>query len=184
MAAMAAIAAIATGVSGALQAAGTIAAGKASAQQGQLAQFAANYEAKQLDIKAKDEKASAQREMLELRREKESTLGRLQTVAAGSGFSATDPSTLSIADEISRYGTYREGLALYGGDVRSQDMKLAAAGRRFEGARALQSGLAAKKASYLSAAGTIAGTISSMASKFAPAGGGFGTPSGGGYRYG
>lgn len=169
MAVLAALTPFLTAASVGMTAIGTIAAGQAAAQQGQLAQQAAEFEAKQLDIKGKDEKAAAQREMLELRRQKVGALSRLQATSAASGFSATDPTTLSLADEVAKYGTLQEQTALYGGDVRQRNANLAAAGKRFEGARELMLGESRKTASYFGAAGTILGGLSSLGTKYGAA---------------
>jgi hypothetical protein len=115
MAALATIATVVSTVAGLagsyVQAQGTLAAGKAADQ-------AAKYEAAQLDIKAKEEQAAAQRDMFDQRREKELTLSKLQSNAAASGFSATDPTALALGDEIAKYGTYKEQMAMYGGESR------------------------------------------------------------------
>ena len=131
MAALGTIALIAGLAGSAVSAVGTIASGQAAAeigqqqalisrQQGEAAQKAANFEAAQLEIQGKEEKALAQREMLQLRRQKRLTLSQLQGRAAASGFSATDPTSLALADEIERYGTYQEQLALYGGTAKEK----------------------------------------------------------------
>lgn len=170
MAALATIATVVSTVAGMagsyIQAQGTLAAGKA-------AQQAAEFEAKQLDIKAKEEQAAAQREMFDQRREKELALSKLQSNAAASGFSATDPTSLALADEIEKYGTVKEQLAMYGGTSRRAGIEAQAASRRMEGE-------AAKIGSKYSAAGTILGGISTMAGKYA---GSYGksASSGGGY---
>ena len=166
MAVLAALTPILTIASTAVTAIGTIAAGRAAAEQGRLAQQAAEFEAKQLEIRGKDEKAAGQREMLELRRQKVAALSRLQTVSAASGFSATDPTTLSLADEVAKYGTLQEQTALYGGDVRQNQANLAAAGKRFEGARELMLGQARERSSYFSAGGTILGSLSTLGTKY------------------
>ncbi len=157
MAALATIATVVSTVAGMagsyIQAQGTLAAGKAADQ-------AAKYEAAQLDIKAKEEQAAAQREMLDQRREKELALSKLQTNAAASGFSATDPTSLALADEIEKYGTTKEQMAMYGGESRRQGITAQAHGRRMEGQ-------AARIGAKYSAAGTILGGISTMAGKFA-----------------
>jgi hypothetical protein len=153
MAALAVISAVAGLAGSFVQAQGTIAAGKA-------AQQAANYEAAQLDVKAKEEQAAAQRDAFEHGREKDLALSKLQANAAASGFSATDPTALAIADEIAKYGTYKEQMAMYGGESRRTGIEAQAFGRRMEGKAAMQG------ARY-SAAGTILGGISSMAGRFA-----------------
>jgi len=158
---------IAAGASGAgalVQASGTIAAGK-------TAQQSANYEAAQLNIKAKEEQASAQRDAQELGRRRDLALSEGQNKAAASGFSATDPTALAIADEIAKYGTMQEQMAMYGGESRRTGIDAQAVGRRAEGA-------AARRGASYSAMGTILGGISSMASKYNPASASTG---GGGY---
>jgi hypothetical protein len=152
MAALPMIAAVASMVGAGVQAAGTIAAGKD-------AQKAANYEAAQIDIRAKEEQAAAQRDALEYRHKKDLALSELQSKSAASGFSATDPTTLALADEITKYGTVQEQMAMYGGTSRRTGLEAQAAGRRMEGA-------AARKGAAYSAAGTILGGISSMADKY------------------
>jgi hypothetical protein len=160
------------GLGAAVQAQGTIAAGKA-------AQQSANYEAQQLDLKAKEEQAAAQRDALELRHKKDLTLSELQANSAASGFSATDPTALALADEITKYGTVQEQMAMYGGASRREGLEAQAAGRRMEGK-------AARQGAAYSAAGTILGGISSMADKYrrpsyGGSGGGWDTRIVGGY---
>lgn len=138
----------------AVAAAGTIAAGK-------NAKAAAAYEAAQMDRAGKEEQASAQREGEEYRRRKNLALSQLQSRSAASGFSATDPTTLNLADEIEKYGTFQEQTAAYGGNSRRIGLEDQAAGRLAEG-RAAQSG------SQYSAVGTILGGISSMADRYNP----------------
>lgn len=168
---------------------GTIAAGKASAEAGMMeqqrmereglaAKQAADFEARQLEAQGKEEQAAAQREAFALRRQKQVALSRLQSVGAGSGFMATDPSSLAIADEIEKYGTVQEQMAMYGGTSRRDSLDNSAAARRFSGESALQSGRMSgevarfvgeskRGGSYLSAAGTILGGVSSFADRYA-----------------
>ncbi len=174
MAEMAMIATIASMAGTAVTAIGTIASGNAQAdyyqRQGAATKQAADFEAKQLDIKAKDEFAAGQKDMLQLRRQKNLALSQLQARGAASGFDATDPSNLALADEISKYGTLQESAALYGGAGKANDIRLSAAGKRFSGdtTNALYSeyGDSVRQGSYLSAAGTILGGVSTMASRF------------------
>jgi hypothetical protein len=188
MAELATIAAIASVASAGVTAVGTIAAGQAARQQGdmeaaflqqqgQAQKQAAEFEAAQLDIKAKDERALAQRERMQIQRQKKLALSSLTARAAGSGFSATDPTALALSDEIEKYGTLQEQFATYGGDVRANEMELGAAGRRFSGQRGLESaytsasiaragGRAREVGSYFSAGGTILGGISSFADRY------------------
>lgn len=166
MAALPIIAAVATIAGSVVSASGTLAAGKA-------AQQSANYEAQQLDVEAKNKQAEAQIEAGEYKRKKDLALSNLQANAAASGFSATDPTSLALADEIARYGTFQEQLAQYGGTSTRAGLEAQAEGRRV-------SGKAARAGASYSAAGTILGGISSVAGKFPS------TPAatGGNYRYG
>jgi hypothetical protein len=147
------VSALAGGAGALVSAQGTIAAGKA-------AQASANYEAQQLEIKAKEEQAAAQRDAQEFARRKDLALSELQSKSAGSGFTATDPTSLAIADEIAKYGTMQEQMAMYGGESRRTGIEAQATGRRMEGK-------AAMAGARSSALGTILGGISSMAGKFA-----------------
>lgn len=169
MAELMAVASVVATLAGAgITAAGTIAAGDSTEK-------IAEFEAKQLEAKGKEEQAAGQKEAREYRRKKELALSRNQTVAAASGFSATDPTALALQDEIARYGTYQEQMAQYGGESRRSGLEGQAAGRRYEGK-------AEKRASRFRAAGTILGTAGSLAGKY---GGGTGGSSGGtSLRYG
>jgi hypothetical protein len=133
---------------------GTLASGK-SAQQ------AANYEAAQLDLKGKEEMAQGQQEAEQYRRKKQLALSTLTNRAAASGFSATDPTSLNLSEDIAEYGELQEGMARYGGASRRAGLEAQAEGRRFEGQ-------AAKQGSYYKAGATILGGISSIADKYAP----------------
>ena len=168
---MAALALIATLAGTAVSAVGTIAAGQAKAQEAEAQARAQEFQAAQLDVAAKEEKASAQRDMFELRHRKELALSQLQSKAAGSGFSATDPTALQIGDEISKYGTYQEQMAMYGGEAKSRDAQFSAAAKRYSAGMSREIGSSYKTASYLSAGGTILGGIGGMAGKYASPGG-------------
>jgi hypothetical protein len=170
---MAELATIATVVSAVAGAAGSYVSAQGTLAAGKAAEQAAKYEAAQLDIKAKEEQAAAQRDMFDQRREKELTLSKLQSNAAASGFSATDPTALALQDEIEKYGTYKEQMAQYGGESRRTGIEAQAHGRRMEGQ-------AAKIGSRSQAAATILGGVSTMASKF---GGPKYAASGGGGEY-
>lgn len=172
----------------AVSAVGTIASGHAAEQQGlaqqqqmiaegQAKKKAMDFEAAQLDIQAKNEFALGQREAQQFKRQKDLALSRSTAVSAASGFTATDPTALANADEITRYGTLQEQMAMFGGGSKAEELRLSAAGRRFSGDSALQSAYAsgeaaatagrnARNASYFSAGGTILGSLSGMAGKY------------------
>jgi hypothetical protein len=152
MAALATIASIAGTVVSAI---GTIAAGKAQAR-------AAEYEAVQLDIKGKEERAVAQREAMEKKRETDLALSRHQAVTATSGLGTTDPTVTDQLGEIAEYGTYRQQLTRYGGDSRARDLDYQARATRMAGKNQMRGAM-------YSAAGTILGGASTMFNRFARA---------------
>jgi len=159
---------VATVAGSAVTAAGTIAGGDAAEQS-------AKYEAAQLDIKAKEDQAQAQQDAKQLREQKERAQSALTARSAASGFSATDPTSLALLDELERYGTLQEQLAQYGGKSRRAGTEAQATGVRM-------TGKAQKRGSRYSAAGTILSGIGSGLSKYNP--GTFGGSGGSSYRYG
>lgn len=165
---MAAASAIFGIIGSVVSAAGTIAAGNAQ-------QEAAEYEAKQLEIKGKEERAAAQKEGQQYERRTELALSQLQARGAAGGFTSTDPTSLALADEITKYGTFQQQLSQYGGESRQEGLKAQAGVRRIEGA-------AAAKGAKLAAVGTILGGFGSAA-KGLSGGFGGGTASTS-YRYG
>lgn len=166
MAALPAIFTAASLIGTGVQAVGTLAAGRAK-------QNAAYSQAAQLEQKGKYEQAEAQVEGEQYKRNKKLALSKLQTQSAASGFSATDPTSLALADEITRYGTYQQQLAQYGGlRQRSSREAQAAASRRW--------GRAAMRGARYNAGATILGGISSIASRYNQP---LELPSQGSYRY-
>ena len=157
MAGLGALGAIASLAGTVVSAAGTIAAGK-------QAQANANWQALEQERQAKAEQASAQREAQQLERRKDLALSRHQAVAAASGLSASDPTSLDIRGEIEEYGTMQQQLAQYGGRDRRAGLEAQATATRLEG------DLAAKRARS-SAIGTILGGIGGLA-RYSTGGGG------------
>lgn len=99
---------------------------------------ALRYQAEQLGIRAKEEEAASQWEAQQMRRERGIVQSALQARAAGSGFSATDATTLQIGSEIEKYGTLQEMMASYGGRSRRAGLEAEAIGRTAEGASILR----------------------------------------------
>lgn len=132
---------------------------------------AAEWQAKEYERQARAERAAGQREAEQQERKKDLALSRLQTVAAASGFSATDPTALNIGGEIERYGTMQQQMSQYGGADRAAGLESQATATRLS-AKARATG-----ARY-SAFGTILGGIGGLA-KYQ--GGGSSSSGGGGY---
>jgi hypothetical protein len=165
---MAAISAVVGLVGSLVSAAGTMAAGRAQ-------QEAEEYKAKQLEIKGKEERAAAQREGQEYERKTELALSTLQARGSTSGFTATDPTSLAIADEIAKYGTYQQQMTMYGGESRQAGLEAQAEAARMEG-RAARTG--ARYAALGTIIGGVGGAFKTMA------GGGTGTGGGSSFGYG
>lgn len=147
------------GISAALALAGTAVSAIGTIAAGQARQQAANYEAAQYENRAKEERAAAQQQGFEIARQKRLALSRNQAVAAASGFSSTDASSLDLIGEIESYGTWQEQLAQYGGDARAEALKAQAQGSRM-------TGRAAATGSFIDAASTLIGGASTFFGKY------------------
>lgn len=134
--------------------AGTAVSAVGTIASGQNAADAANYQAKVLEVNAKNESASAQREAQDLLHKKDLILSKLNNNAASSGFTSTDKSTLDLTGDVAEYGTYQAQLAQYAGDNQAE-------GLRAEAAAARARGESEKTASYFKAGGTILSSFSS-----------------------
>lgn len=159
MAGLAAISAVVGLLGTVVSAAGTIAQGKA-------AEAAADFQAEQLKIKGKEERAASQRAAEERKKEAGLVNSRIQAGAAASGAGAgiLDTSVVELASDVAGRGEYGARMERYTGEERKQGLDLQAESAKM-------SGDAAKQGAMFSALGTIVGGVSSFASKYS--GGGF-----------
>jgi hypothetical protein len=137
MGAMVAISLIGTAVS----AVGAIATGQAE-------QRAADYQAEEDEVSAKEERAAGQHDAMDYQHQLTLAQSAAQARAADSGFGASDPTVESLSGELAEYGTMQSQMAQYGGDSR-------AAGLQDEAYASRLSGQADATGSYFKAAGTI-----------------------------
>lgn len=151
-----------TAVGSGISAAGTIANGSAAAEAGRMKQIAANAQATQEEFNASGELASAQRRMLDTRLKTSLAQGTLTAKAAGSGFDAGTGSMLEDAGQIGQRGEYQALMDVFNGQNAMTGMLNKAAATRYGGEVDAWSGQQQKDASYLAAAGTIAGGAGSM----------------------
>lgn len=158
MGASMAMSAVGTGIS----AAGTIAAGGAAETAGRMKQAAANAQADQETYNAAGELAAAQRRMLDTRLKTNLTQGTLTAKAAGSGFDVSTGSMLEDAGQIGQRGEYQALMDVFQGKNAMTGSLNKAAALRSGGVADAWAGGQAKDASYLAAAGTIAGGAGSM----------------------
>lgn len=150
-----------TGLSGGLQAAGTLMGGNAAADAGESARKAQYFRATQEDMAAQESRAAAQREALDKGRQTTLVLSKLQANAAGSGGGASDPGILTLAGDIAGRGEYESLLDMFKGENRARGLEDQAIGSRLTSDAAKAEGEAKKSASYLSAAGTLIGSAGS-----------------------
>lgn len=149
MAALPAIAAIATIAGTGLQVMGSL-------QQGKAQQAALNFEAQQHERQAGEERAASQREALEKRHEAKLAMSRQVAIAGASGAGVVNPSILDIYSETAGQGEYNAQTALYGGESRARGQIDQSAAAKFKGK-------AAYKGSILDAAGQAFGGIAKVA---------------------
>jgi hypothetical protein len=116
-------------------------------------------EAAQLEAQAGLERASSQRQAIEERRQARLAASRGLAVAAASGASVDDPTVVNTLARIEGEGEYRALSALYNGDETADGMEAEAAAKR-RGAKST------KKASYVSAAGSILSAGSSLYDRY------------------
>lgn len=149
--------AVVSGVSGAVQAAGTLMGGNAAADAGKSQQQAQYFKAAQEEQGAQESRAASQRVALDKGREARLLNSTLQANAAASGGGASDPTILNLAGNIAGRGEYDSLMAMFTSENRARGLEDAAMGSRMSGDAAKAEGEARRKASYLSAAGTIIG---------------------------
>lgn len=96
---------------------------------------AADFEAEQLDAKAKEEKAAAQRDAAQSRQEAELANSRAQALAASSGGGAgmDAPTIVRIMSGTAGQGEYNAQTQMYGGNSRAAGLRDQAKGRRASG---------------------------------------------------
>lgn len=118
---------------------GTAISGVGTIAGGAAAKRNADFEAAQLDMKAKEETAAAQREAEEKRREGIIVNSRAQAVAAasggGAGFDA--PTIVKLMGKTAGESEYNAQSVMYGGKSRAAGLRDSAKGRRAEGKAAL-----------------------------------------------
>jgi hypothetical protein len=117
-----------TGLGALVSAGGTIMSGVA-------AKNAADYEARQMEIKAAEERAAAGREAEEKRKEARLVMSRQQALAAASGAGAgmDAPTIVKLMTQTAGQGEYGAQTVRYGGESRMTGLLDSAKGRRMSG---------------------------------------------------
>ena len=133
-------------------------------QQGEAAMDAAKLQALQLRMRANNERALAQQEAEQKRREMRYAQSRAQAVAAASGAGASDPTVVDLMGDLEETGEYEALSALWSGENQARESEFAARVAKYEGK------LARKKA-RTKALTTVLSTAVSMGMRY---GGGLG----------
>jgi hypothetical protein len=156
----------ATGAGGALSAASTIAGGNYAAAAGQMQKTAAYAKAKQLDENAGQAIASSQRQMFDTQQRTRLAISTARARGAASGVDVGVGSPAAIQGELAGRGSYQALMDMFNGQSAATGLNNQASAARFEGDAAEIEGEAKQTASYLAAAGTLAGTAGSMTSTY------------------
>ncbi|MCK1501504.1 hypothetical protein [Bradyrhizobium sp. 188] len=151
-----------TAIGGGISAAGTLASGSAAETAGQMKQAAAYRQAEQETWNAAGELGASQRKMLDTRLKTNLTESTLAARGAASGFDASKGSMLTGAGDIAQRGEFQALMDVFNGENARTGMLNKADAIRAGGDADAWAGEATKDASYLSAAGTIAGSAGSM----------------------
>ncbi len=141
-----------------MQAGSQRSAGRAAAQN-------ADFQARQLEQRAGQERASSQRDYIEQRRQTKIVQSNARAAAGASGGSVVDPTMLNIQSGIARQGDYNALTALFEGEERAK-------GLEFQGTTTRADGQAAKKAASSQARSTIMGAGLTLFDKYSSGGSG------------
>ena len=155
---------------------GAIQQGRAQKAAGRAAERSSQYQATLRDMQARareqqagQERAAAQRAYAEEQRRGRIVSSRARNIAAASGGSVFDPTVLDILGKIESEADYRAGAALYEGEERARGLeygadleRAGAAGDIFEGQATRQYYENRATGSFLSAAGTLAGSYAGL----------------------
>jgi hypothetical protein len=106
----------------------------------QRIKVAKQFEAEQLRINAGQQIAAGQAAAFEQERQARLVASRQLALAAASGAGASDPTVVSMIARTSKEGSYRAAVALYQGQDAARTMRMAAAGKEYEGDTAVIAG--------------------------------------------
>lgn len=149
-----------------LSAAATAVSALGSIASGNAARGQANYQARQMEQQAGQERATAQRAAIEQRHKAALAGSRAQALAAASGGGASDPTIVGIQSDIAGQGEYNALSALFNGEERARGMETQAQATRFQGQQARKAGVMGAFTSVANGAGTIMGSGNSLLNKY------------------
>lgn len=149
----------------------------AAEREGATRKVAAEFEASQLEQRAGQTIAASQRSMQDVQRMGKLAESRALALSAASGGGASSPTVVNLIGNLAKEGAYRGAVELYKGEENARQLRLQAAGRRFEGEAGMDLGLSKGRAfetqgqaSILSQAGGLFGKYGGGGPKSTPAG--------------
>jgi hypothetical protein len=151
-----------SGIGSAISAASSLAGGSYAQEVAQMKQQAMNYQAAQLRENAGGEIAAAQRQAFDVNQKTNMLRSSAVANAAASGVDAAAGSAMTNQSAIAQRGMYVSGMDLWNGENRATGLLNQAKGLEYTGTMDALAGEEARRASYLSALGTIAGGGASM----------------------
>lgn len=128
--------------------------------QGKEADYAARLDAQQMNAKANEERAVAQRRAIQARRRADEARSRAKAVAAASGAGVTDPTVENIMGGLDDRGTFNVLSELYEGEATAQ-------GLEFGAKQARRQGKNARRQSYFKAGASILESGTSLYDRYA-----------------
>lgn len=139
----------------------------AAARQAGKDQEAENeYQAKQMEVQAGQERASSQRRAIEERRRTNIAESRAAAVVAGSGGDTLDPSVVKIMGDLESEGSYNVDVAKYEGEDKARNLETGASLQRYQGGIARAAGANEAKADYLKVGSTVFSGGSTLMDKY------------------
>lgn len=141
---------------------GSVLSGLGQIQAGRAANTSAKFQAAQLEQKAGQDRATAQRAAIEERRKANIGISNAQAASAASGSGATDPTVLNITGGLAQQGEYNALSALFQGEEAARGAELQATSSRMQGKQAQKAGMTSGISTI------IGGTGSALMSKYGP----------------
>lgn len=152
----------ATAAGGSMSAMGTLAGGEYAKQAGLMQQQNAEYQAKQAESNATQAIAAGQRKAADTNLQTKLAISTARASAGASGVDVGSGSPATAQGELAQRGSYHALMDMFNGQSKATGLENEAAGMRYSGEAAKIGGEMQQKASYLSAAGTLAGSAGSM----------------------
>lgn len=159
-------------VASGIQAGSKVSSGTQMIEHGDDLRAAAEFQAAQLEQQAGSAVAAAQRRAWNEERATRYLASETLARAAASGGGASDPTVINLIAKQAEEGAYRRQVALYEGDDRARQLRLAAEARRYEGASQQASAKGAGRASIFGAGTSLLAGTARDASMFQRFGGG------------